>query len=293
MPRMMYISAQPETKYFAWQVDTMILSFLQNGVQQESIIILLGKENLNSFEKVRLKYPKVNFHRYSAEHFRYTPAIKPYLMWQYFKQNPQKEQYFYSDCDVVLTKPLKAFDSKYVYCSNTISYIGYDYIISKGEKVFNLMCDVVGIDKYTVKSNQSVSGGCQFVFDTLPQRVWERAYRSSLKLHKELNNYNALNPVKEGYPIQEWTAEMWATLWEIWKEGYKTKVVDELDFSWSTDKISNMKQSKILHNAGVSNQEGLFRKFRYKTEYPKDDLQIDNKFCSSYYYNKVKEALYD
>jgi len=290
---MMYISAQPETRYYAWQVDTMILSFLQNGVKQESIVILLGKENSKSFIKVRLKYPKVNFYKYSIERFDYAPAIKPYLMWQYFKDNPQKEQYFYSDCDVVLTKPLKEFDTGYVYCSNTVSYIGYDYIISKGENVFDLMCKSVGIDKDVVKANQSVSGGCQFVFDTLPEQVWERAYRSSLKLHKELIRYNRLNSVTDGYPIQDWTAEMWATLWEIWKEGYETKIVDELNFSWANDKISCMKETKILHNAGVSNQQGLFRKFKYRTEYPKDNLEIDNKFCSSYYYSKVKEALYD
>ena len=290
---MMYICAQPETKYYAWQVDTMIHSFLQNGVKQKDIVVLLGKDNRNSFVKVRLKYPKVNYYRYSVERFSYAPAIKPYLMWQYFKDNPQREQYFYSDCDIVLTKPLNNFDQNYVYCSNTISYIGHDYIISKGEDVLDLMCDTLDIDKELVKSNQAVSGGCQFVFNTLPSSVWKNAYRGSLRLYRELDNYNKQNAVEQGYPIQQWTAEMWATLWEIWKAGYETKVDDELAFSWSTDKIHTLKQTKILHNAGVSNQKGLFKKFKYTQKFPSKDLQIDDEYCSNYYYKKVKEALYD
>ena len=289
---MIYISAQPETKYYAWQVDTMIHSFLQNGVKQEDIVILLGKERSNSFVKVRLKYPKVNYIRYSVERFAYAPAIKPYLMWRYFEDNPQTEQYFYSDCDIVLTKPLKEFDTDYIYCSNTISYIGHDYIVSKGNEVLELMCKTVGIDKDLVKRNQSASGGCQFVFSTLPSTVWKNAYKNSLKLYSELDKHNKANPTTD-YPIQHWTSEMWATLWEMWKAGYETKIDDELAFSWATDKIYTLKQTKIYHNAGVSKQKGLFRKFRYRNEYPSKDLQIDNKYCSSYYYEKVKEALYD
>lgn len=289
---MKYICAQPETKYYAWQVDTMILSFLQNGVKQEEIIVLLGKENNKSFIKVRLKYPKVNFHKYSVEHFAYSPAIKPYLMWQYFKDNPQKEQYFYHDCDIVFTKPLDSFDNKYIYCSNTIAYIGYNYIISKGEEVLDLMCRVMDIDKEVVKKNQDVSGGCQFVFETLPAEMWRNVYKNSIRLYKALVRQTKHHRIKEEYPIQTWTAEMWATLWEMWKAGYETKVVDELAFSWATDKIKNLSQTKILHNAGVSDQKHLFKKYKHRFEYPREDLEIDKKYCSSYYYEKVKEALY-
>ena len=207
---MKYISAQPETKYYAWQVDTMIHSFLQNGVKQEDIVILLGKERSNSFVKVRLKYPKVNYHRYSVERFAYAPAIKPYLMWRYFEDNPQTEQYFYSDCDIVLTKPLKKFDTDYIYCSNTISYIGHDYIVSKGNEVLDLMCKTVGIDKDLVKRYQSASGGCQFVFSTLPSTVWKNAYKNSLKLYSELDKHNKANPTTD-YPIQHWTCLLYTS----------------------------------------------------------------------------------
>ena len=289
---MKYISAQPETRYFAWQVDTMIHSFLQNGVKQEDIVILLGKENSKSFVKVRLKYPKVNFHKYSVDRFDYPAAIKPYLMWQYFKDNPQEEQYFYSDCDIVLTKPLKDFDTDYIYCSNTISYIGYDYIISKGEEVLDVMCKSMEIDKDTIKRNQDYAGGGQFVFTTLPSTVWEKAYKNSLKLYSDLATYIRNNPTTD-YPIQHWTSEMWATLWEMWKAGYETRVINELAFSWATDKIEYLKDTSILHNAGVTDQKHLFKKYKHRFEYPREDLQIDNKYCSSYYYSKVKEALYD
>ena len=53
---MKYIAAQPEIRYYEWQVDTMIYSFLDNGVLPSDIIILLGKTEDYSFDRLRKKY---------------------------------------------------------------------------------------------------------------------------------------------------------------------------------------------------------------------------------------------
>lgn len=288
---MKYICAQPETLYYQWQVDTMINSFLQNGVNQSDIIILSNKET-NDFYVLKDKYPEVNFIRYSSPVHPYKPAIKPYLMYEYFKEHQEDEQYFYCDCDVVLTKPLPEFEDG-IFMSNTTSYIGHKYINSKGQEVVDIVCDTVRIDEKMLIEEQSNSGGCQFVFRTLPPQVWKKAYEDSHKLWKNISTYNSLNADQyEGtYPLQAWTSEMWATLYAMWYYGYYGKVDSRLDFAWSTDEIARIDNTSILHNAGVSDQKGLFKKYNYMKQLPPCDLTIDPTKCSSYYYNKVKEVV--
>lgn len=288
---MKYICAQPETLYYRWQVDTMINSFLQNGVQESDIIILSSTET-NEFDVLIEKYPEVNFHRYYSPVHKYSPSIKPYLMYLYFVDHPEYEQYFYHDCDIVLTKPLPEFEEG-VFMSDTVSYIGYEYIKSKGQGVVDVICNTIGLDESLLIENQANSGGCQFVFNTMPADVWRQAFRYSYNLYVNLSEYNIQNQAMyEGTnPIQAWTAEMWATLYAMWYFGYYGKVDSRLDFAWTTDPVERLDTTSILHNAGVTDQPRLFKKSRYITELPPCNLLIDTTKCSNYYYRKVKEVL--
>lgn len=288
---MKYICAQPETLYYRWQLDVMISSFLNNGVSQSDIIILSGSET-EEFDALQQKYPEINIHRYYSPVHRYSPSIKPYLMYLYFKDHPEDHQYFYCDADVILTKPLPEFEDG-IFMSDTVDYIGYDYIKSKGQDVVDLMCETTGLPEQELIDRQADSGGCQFVFNTLPADVWRQAFRYSYSLYMNLSEYNQQNQaLYEGtYPIQVWTSEMWATLYAMWYYGYYGKVDSRLDFAWSTDSISELDSVSILHNAGVTDQPRLFNKNSYKNELPPCDLSIDTTKCSSYYYNKVKEVL--
>jgi len=292
---MKYISAQPETIYYAWQIETMIHSFLKQGVFQSDIVVLLANKGNDSFDRLRRKYEGVEFLSYPDESdASYAPAIKPFLMSKYFSSCVCKsdEQYFYCDADVILTKPLPNFKRGLTYLSDTVSYIGYNYIVSKGEEVLDLMCKIVGIDKNIIEANQDVSGGCQFVFDGTDKLFWINVYNNSLNLSRELSKYNLENKdkYKDAFPIQNWTAEMWATLWQFWKVGKETKISNALDFAWSTCINTRYKETGILHNAGVSDQENMFKKFEWQKEYPPLDLEITNEQCSGFYYEAVKEA---
>ena len=294
---MKYIAAQPQTAYYAWQVETMINSFLDNNVREEDIIILLADEGSNSFDEVFKKYPNVEFNSFpNHSDNTYAPAIKPYLMWQYFKSCSCKEdeQYFYCDADVILTKPLPEFKKGICYMSDTISYIGYDYIVSKGDEVLELMCDLFKMDKNIIKMRQEQAGGAQYVFDGTDGKFWQDVYHNSIALFKMLAKYNSDNIDKyEGtFPIQAWTAEMWATTWQFWKSGIKTMVVPQLDFAWATDMSSKLDQVSILHNAGVGgDHKGFFKKFQYTTKYPPKNLRIKKDYCSHYYYEQVKKSI--
>ena len=295
---MKYISAQPETRYYEWQVETMIYSFLDNGVHPNNIIILLGKTEDYSFDRLRKKYKGVTFASYPyIQESNYLPAIKPYLMARFFGSCACKseDQYYYCDADTILTKPLPIFDKNYVYCSDTKNYIGYNYIISKGEEILDIMANTVKIDKRIIKERQEDSGGGQFIFSGTDEKFWNEVYKNSIKLYTEMSRYNA-NHIKlyEGtYPIQAWTAEMWATLWQFWKAGMKTRIVEQLDFAWSTDEIARLDQVSILHNAGITSDEkfdNFFKKTDYRNSYPPMDLDITKSHCSYYYYRAINDS---
>ena len=78
---------------------------------------------------------------------------------------------------------------------------------------------------------QEQAGGAQYVFDGTDGKFWQDVYHNSIALFKMLAKYNSDNMDKyEGtFPIQAWTAEMWATTWQFWKSGIKTAVVPQLD----------------------------------------------------------------
>ena len=58
---------------------------------------------------------------------------------------------------------------------------------------------------------------------------------------------------------------MWAVLWNLWLHNFKTKVVNELSFSWATDNVDVYKKHPILHMAGVT--DDLKKTKFYKGEY--------------------------
>jgi hypothetical protein len=293
---MKYIAAQPESKYYEWQIDTMIHSYIKQGVNPNDIIILWGNTGEYNCDSLRKKYPTVNFYRYEWKNEAYPPAIKPYLMSKYFGscKCTQGEQYYYADADTILTKPLPKFPHDTVFMSDTRSYIGIKYIRSKGEEILDKMCEAAKIDKKMLEERDLEAGGCQFVFSGTDSKFWKDVYVNSNALYRAMREYNQEHQEKyEGtHPIQAWTAEMWATLWQFWKKGYRTEISKELSFAWSTDPLNMLEDKRILHNAGVTNKhKDFFVKSHYVTKAPPSDLNITKTHCSYYYYKQVLEAI--
>ncbi len=290
---MKYIAAQPNNIFYVWQVKTLIHSILKQGVEQKDIIILTTKGVY--FEALNGKFPEVRFMFYDEPNLVYKPAIKPYLMHHYFLGCGcrKDEQYFYLDADVILLDKMPDFNKETVFCADTVGYIGYDYIMQKGEDVLDLMCVIVKIDKRIIKANKTVSGGAQFVFTGTDEYFWYRVYKNSIALYEALSDYNTKNAekYKGTYPIQKWTAEMWATLWEFFREGKNVQLHKDLDFAWPTDEIEKLNRVKLLHNAGAKgDMDRFFLKHKWRNRIPPFYLDINPDYCTSRYYNEVVEA---
>ena len=302
---MRYICAQPETIYYSWQVDVMIYSFLKNGINPSQIDIVFADvpKYDNACYYLLEKYPNVNFYFYpdTRKQVKYISSIRPHILKIHFYKYPDlyRGTFLYHDCDIVLTKPLDL--SHYVcgcdqtcYLSNTISYIGYDYILSKGEDVLDLMCEVANISKQTLKDNQENSGGAQYLLKNIDYKFWEKVETDCENLFVEVVKLNTTKKTKDKnyHELQIWCADMWAVLWNLWKDNRKTKIIDELNFTWATHSIDDFGTYPIYHNAGVNdNLERKFHKADFMRKKPTKDLDIDSNYAFYGYYQLVKQIL--
>lgn len=296
---MKFICAQPAIPYYTWQVEVMINNFISHGINPNDIHILCAHYGQIPQAWVKLqeanKDVKFFFYQDTRGDHSYIPSIYFNMMKQHIKAHPelQHESLFLHDCDIILTRPIdfnSMLHDKVWYLSDTVGYIGTQYILSKGEDVYLKMCKVIGIDPLIPKLMNSNSGGAQHLVKNTTYEYWDKVEKDSIKLYTHLSEEEP--KWKESvYPIQKWTAGMWSLLWNAWLFGHETKVDKRLDFCWATDPIFRWEQAPIFHNAGVTeDRKDLFFKGTYIGKLPYDIKQesYSDKFCS---WNYVKEIL--
>lgn len=292
MKDLLFVTAQPDVPYFHWQVKLYVHNFIEKGINPNKIHVILGmvhgktEPTSGGLELLDLG---VNIHFYKDDRIKktYIPSIKPYLISRWLKTNPEFGKcFFLHDADIIF-RELPDFESllkdDVCYLSDTIGYIGYNYIVncckryerfhpnSEKNQLLNEMASVIGIDTDLIKTNQDNSGGGQYIIKNTDYKIWEKIYQDCTPLYKQMLSYQRRFPINPGQ-IQFWTAEMWSLLWNLWLFNYKTKITTELDFSWATDNIEKYNKTPILHMAGVTEQSKGIKFF--KGEYiNKDPLQ--------------------
>jgi hypothetical protein len=297
---MKFICAHPAIDYYTWQVEVMINNFIKNGINPEDIHILCACRG--SVPKIWLeiqeKNKPVNFFFYSdtRETQTYIPSVYFNMMKQHLKVHPEleKEVLFLHDSDIIFTRPVDFSSMTYDkiwYLSDTVGYIGTQYVLGKGEDQYKEMCKIVGLDPLIPKLMNSNSGGAQHIVKNTTYEYWDKVEKDSIKLYQYLSEREPLWK-GEGYPIQKWTAGMWSLLWNAWLFGHETKVDKRLDFCWATDKIHRWEEAPIFHNAGVTvDRKDLFFKGAHINMHPYNSISLDGysqEYCS---YNYVKEII--
>jgi hypothetical protein len=272
MENILFVSAQPDVPYFIWQIKLYVHNFIEKGINSNQIHVVLGLVQGNtkpSKQSEELKELGINIHYFVDERVKkhYIPSIKPFLISKWIQSNPEfGKLFFLHDADIIF-RELPNFEELLnddtCYLSDTIGYIGYDYIMDccgryeqkhpnteKGQLISE-MTEVIGVDVDTIKTNQKNSGGGQYLIKNSNCELWDKIYKDSIKLYDQMLNYQKRFPINPGQ-IQFWTAEMWALLWNLWMYGFETKITDEMSFSWATDDIKKYEQHPILHMAGVT-----------------------------------------
>jgi hypothetical protein len=311
MKNLRFVCVQPRLIYYAWQVEVMINNFLKNGINPNNIDICVawnpGDETssartVETWEKLSNHYRSVRFFFYQdtrIQPIKYISSIRPNILKQHFKNNPQlkDEAIFYHDCDMIFTKQndwSKFLHDNIWYLSDTNSYINHTYITSKGEDVYNLMCEIVGMNPLIPKLMNSNSGGAQYILKNVDHLFWEKVEIDCEELYFRVNELN--NEKKKQIPnyheLQIWCADMWSVLWNGWLRGNETKVVTEMDFSWATDSETRFYETNIFHNAGVvSANDGKFYKADFRESLPYNvDLDITEGTASYIYFQEIQET---
>jgi len=269
---LVFVSAHPDIPYFHWQTKVYTNNFIEKGIKPKNIHVLflmVNGQTSPSEESLKLKKLGINVHHYldDRKNKKYIPSLRPLALSRWLKEYPEFGQaYFYHDSDIIF-RELPNFDKlledDIVYLSDTLSYISYDYImgccqryeshhqnLSKGE-LLKTMADIIGIPVELIKENNRNSGGAQYLIKNTDYTFWEKVYEDCATLYQKVFEFNFKNRIPSG-EIQMWTADMWAVLWNLWNTNHKTKIVDDLSFSWATDTIKTYERHPILHMAGVT-----------------------------------------
>lgn len=275
---MKYILCQPATNRFKWELDVCLTNLKSHGIK--NVVLLFQKWDDSIPVYFENKYD-VETHVYKdlRDDKSYIPSIKPYLWWKYLEedQTREKEKYFYMDSDVIFREKIDfrkiPAKSNIWYCSDCNGYLNLDYIrnCSNGEKVLKDMAEIVGVTIDSLETINNNSGGAQWLIKNPTAEYWEKVYKDSIHLWKYFENIDS--------NIQKWTAEMWAQLWNMIYFNIGPKVSKELEFCWATDDIKRWHETKIMHNAGVTeDMKDLFFKGKYIEKSPfDDDLSFINK----------------
>lgn len=310
-----FICVQPYTLYYAWQIEVMLTNFRDCGISKDfniHCLIAINKSEsdweykLQTFQKLEKNMAEVaDFFYYEdtrKQPISYISSIRPNILKQHFKKFPELSQQaiFYHDCDIVFTKypdfiteELLKNDMNW-YVSDTKSYIGYNYIISKGQDVLDKMCDIVGINPNVVKMKEHESGGAQYILKGLDWQFFEKMEHDCEVLFKDINELNAIKKKENPnhHELQIWCADMWAMLWGGWMRGYTTEIIPELNFCWATDTPERWHDVYIFHNAGVTSNSAqrLFYKGNYIQQLPflEAGESLDRNTASFKYFNIIK-----
>lgn len=308
------ICAQPTIKYFAWQIEVMLNNFKNLNLQEHfDIHILFAYNNtldtcdndISWGKAVEEKYSDVAYFYYyndTRQKISYISSVRPHILKKHFKQYPllAKRTIFYHDCDIIFTKfpdfiiQLSDDDNNW-YVSDTKSYIGYNYIKSKGDDVLDKMCNIVGIHPDFVKDREEQSGGAQYILKGVDWVFFEKMERDCETLFREITELNIKKKVQDSshHEIQIWCADMWAILWNGWLRGYNTHIIPEMDFCWATDSIDKYEKTYIFHNAGVTDGCKIehFYKADYRSKLPYNVEDTYDKTKASYKYFELLKSV--
>ena len=310
---MIYLSCQPAINRYTWEVEVYLENFLKMGVPPQQIHLVNGldrewKEIPQNWRRLQQKYSSVNFWFYYDTRpldNNYPPSLQAHLLEKHWIHNPhlEKETIFFHDADFILTRPFDFtpfLQDEHWYLSNTISYIGAEYIRSKGEEVLDKMCSIADIDKRFVVYNQGGSGGAQKLIKKVDSEYWKNVYQLSMRFWREVplvSERIKKEKQSKGEPyheLQHWTMSMWAELWTGWKLGKSTRVVKEFNFMFATNPIGDWETYPFFHNAGVmsNDRDKLLYKGDYDTRLPYKLglLDADKTKASFKYYQWVKEV---
>ena len=261
---MKFLLAQPANLRFQWELD-VALTNIRSLDKTTPIVLLFTEEDMGVVEYMTGRYDGLEIHHYpdDREDKSYIPSIRPYLWFQYLREDPAREQetYFQIDSDIIFREmpDWSKFDlSKQIcYASDCHDYIDYEYLSTRelGDFIVEKFAQILSIPVEVIK--ETPGGGAQWLITRPTAQLWWHTWHDCDLLWKFLEPLDS--------DIQKWTAEMWAQLYNLKKFGWDVSLDKQLDFCRPTDDLEEYDKVKILHNAGVTGE--IAHDYFYKGQY--------------------------
>lgn len=297
---MIFLSAQPDTYYFLWQLQLQIFNFNRLGIKKEAIHVLISynKELGLSpyFKKFISENKQANFYTYpdTRKKKAYESSVRPHVITKHYQANKwlEHETIFYHDSDIIFNylpdfKKLSANDIWYA--SDTRNYTDSNYIKrTAGNEIFSLMCQIIRVDQKLVEANDNNMGGAQYLLKNVSVKFWRKLERDCESVYNLLYKHNIGKGFcnKNESKIQAWCTDMWCLWWQALGNGKKISIHPILDFSWANTKlINNIDNNSIVHYTGKVplHSNIFFRKNNYNNCTPfLDDFSMINQNTASY-----------
>lgn len=292
------------------------------------------------------KFPEAKFFYYEDNgnfldkilEVQYIPLLRPYMLAKHFEEFPElsNDAIYYHDSDTVFANPPTFLedlrDDEVNYLSYTgnrdtnYNYMCHEHFLSKEENIrkgmkreykkvdpLSKLLSFFNLEKQFFIANKDNVGGAQYLLKDIDSAFWEEVKDACIKIRSFLMEMNlhfmkgksSLERETNGW--QSWCADMWAIQFILWKNKKTILCPPQMDFSWSTDEISNWGKRTIYHDAGSATgkieKDGkthlLFNK--RKTEYTDnwmspnlrmpfyDDLSfVSPEFSSSNYVKEIE-----
>lgn len=285
------------------------------------------------WEELPKLFPEVKFFFYKDTDnieriirvFGYPSLQRPYILKKHFQEYPelQNDAIFYIDGDVLLHRGIDFLTPFIQDNINYLSYTGrkevsYNYISADHfyDKMGNIQeakkksfekepfwQNFLGEFKLTEQefaSRKDEIGGAQYLLKNVSSEFWDRVLSSSIVIKYYLHTINqkymkgSTAQDKENNGFQSWCADMWAVLFNLWKDGHHTQTPSELNFSWATDPISKWDTTYVFHNAGIAADSFNKRDLDYcnniHTFFSKPIPNVNPTICSFNYRNEIIET---
>lgn len=301
------IVAVSDDLYQTWQVDLLLASLKENSFEGRVHILIFKPSDRKYWSShwvgLIAKYEQVSFYFYEDDGSVY-PQLKNYTtihrlfsLREHFKKLPQLKDHaiLYLDSDVLLTKKLDLeplLQDNICYGADIRSYNSYDYFKNKVDKVrperlekylienpLSKIWKHLGVSEEIVKANNENTAGVHYLLKGIDADFWDEILQNCVPLIKQLeylnNHYMVGNTKQErsNNGFQSFCADIYLTLWGLWKRGIETKIAPQLNFTWATDSIESLQNTNFYHNAGITPNlffEGVGPSF-YKGKYANND----------------------
>ncbi len=305
-----FITAQPDERIFAAEVETQIVQLREWGLEDRMNVLVYWwptaeKQSINpDWICLRMRYPQVKFRFYkedprsvvAQQRVIYSSIIRPYCLQKYWEERPELATIpmFYMDSDVIFERrpDIEAMEmGNTCFVTNTVGYLGVDYMRKKAteegvglqpDHFIDIAAEVVGIKKEIILAQDNDCGGAQYVLKGVTAAFWEKMGKDTMTIKNSFAFQNqqyfqergrVRGKSAEHAGIQSWCADMWSLLYNMYYFGLPVKAPTFMKSIWTENEIARL-ETDFKGAVIIHNAGGVDPRFFNKRDYRNTEFGV-------------------